>query len=75
MEANAFNKTEYNGSILNYFLNLISFQINFDNAAAALLLPIKLHLKHPVNSTHGEITEALRIDRILSDQINRQNKF
>ena len=75
MEANAFNKTEYNGSILNYFLNLISFQINFDNAAAALLLPIKLHLKHPVNSTHGETTEALRIDRILSDQINRQNKF
>jgi hypothetical protein len=75
MEVNAFNKTEYNGSILNYFLNLISFQINFDNAAAALLLPIKLHLKHPVNFAHGETTEALHNDRILSDQINRQNKF
>ena len=75
IEANAFNKTEYNGSILNYFLNLISFQINFDNAAAALLLPIKLNLKHPGNSNYGETTEALHIDRIHADQIHRQNKF
>ena len=75
IEANAFNKTEYNGSILNYFLNLISFQINFDNAAAALLLPIKLNLKHSGNSAYGETTEALHNDRIHSDQLHRQNRF
>ena len=75
IETNAFNKSEFNGSILNYFLNLISFQINFDNAAAALLLPIKLNLKHSSNSAYGESTEALHNDRIHADQLHRQNRF
>jgi ankyrin repeat protein len=75
LEHNGKNRNDRNSSVMNYFLNLISFQANYDNASAALLLPIKHQMKRPGGIHLWENSESLFFDRIEVDQVRRQNKF